>query len=53
MRKNHPPAQLIMLLATSEMTPEGNSRRVNRRHRPSRYTVAASLSSVGMECSAW
>src|SRR5262249_42140609 len=53
MRKNQPPAQLIMLFQRSVMAANGSSSTRNRIQRPSRKIALASLSSVGIVVSDW
>ncbi len=53
MRKNHPPAMLIMLFQTRPMAAKGSSSFRSRCHRPKRFSVAASSRSGGIDRSEW
>ena len=48
MRKNHPPAQLIIEFHTNPIVANGSSSFVNRRQLVRRAMVAASRNSAGM-----
>ena len=53
MRKNQPPAMLIMLFQARPVVAKGSSTHLNRCHQLNRYTVAASCSSAGTLFNEW
>ena len=53
MRKNQPPAMLIMLFQTSPMALKGSSTQRKRCHQSKRFSVATSVRSRGTDRSEW
>jgi hypothetical protein len=53
MRKNHPPAMLIMLFQTRPIVAKGSSTERSRRHQLKRKSVAASVRSAGTDRREW
>jgi len=52
-RKNHPPAMLIMLFHTRPVIPKGSSTHLKRFHQSNRYTLDVSRRSCGTDFSEW